>query len=241
VDDLPAWLTTVVTRLCLDQLRKHRTRSTAEYTAATTAELTMPGLPADPESDMVLAEQIGDAMQVVLDTLAPAERAAFVLHDVFGYPFEDITTILGRSGTAVRQLASRARRKVRGLPPDRAEEGVRAESRNVVGAFLAAARGGDLTSLLTLLAPEAVMQVDAVGTRMGAEPVYQGAAAVASRFSGGAKRARVATIDGDPGLVWLAGGEVKVAFAFHLDAGLISEIELIADPQVLAFLDVVPV
>lgn len=240
VDDAPAWLTTVVVRLCLDQLRKRRTRSAAEDGAADAAAVATPVGPADPESDAVLAEQVGGAMQVVLDTLAPPERAAFVLHDVFGYPFEDISTILGRSGTAVRQLASRARRKVRGLPPDRAEAAVRAENRQVVGAFLAAAHGGDLAGLLALLAPDVVMQADAVGSRMGAEPAYHGAAAVADRFSGGARGARVVTIGGDPGLAWMAGGEVKVAFAFHLDAGLVREIELIADPEVLALLDVVP-
>jgi len=107
IDDLPAWLTTVVTRLCLDQLRKRRTRSEAEAEAPAD-----PGR-VDPEADALLAEKMGDAMQVVLDALAPAERAAFVLHDVFGYPFDDISTVMGRSGTAVRQLASRARRKLR--------------------------------------------------------------------------------------------------------------------------------
>ncbi len=110
IDDLPAWLTTVVTRLCLDQLRKRRTRSMAESEAPDDLALV------DPEADALLAEKMGDAMQVVLDTLAPAERAAFVLHDVFGYPFDEISAVMGRSGTAVRQLASRARRKLRGEP-----------------------------------------------------------------------------------------------------------------------------
>ena len=110
VDDLPAWLTTVVTRLCLDHLRKRRTRSAAEAEAGVPAD----SVPADPEADALLAETVGGAMQVVLDALAPAERAAFVLHDIFGYPFEEISEVLGRSGTAVRQLASRARRKVQG-------------------------------------------------------------------------------------------------------------------------------
>lgn len=243
VGDPPAWLTTVVVRQCLDQLRKRRTRTRAEEGAAEAAAWTGPAGAADPagdpENDVVVAEQVASAMQVVLDTLTPPERAAFILHDVFGYPFDDVSTILGRSGTAVRQLASRARRKVRGLPPDRAEQAVRAENREVVGAFLAAAHGGDLAGLLSLLAPDAVMRADAVGSRMGAEPVYAGPGAVADRFRGGARGARVATIDGEPGLVWMAGGEVKVAFAFHLHAGLVREIELIADPQVLTLLDVI--
>src|ERR1700686_4032444 len=156
IDDLPAWLTPVVTRLCLDQLRKRRTRSVAEAVAP--ADLA----PVDPEADALLAEKMGGAMQVVLDALAPAERAAFVLHDVFGYPFDQISAVMGRSGTAVRQLASRARRKVQGTPEPVAAQ---AESRRVVDAFIAAARGGDLATLLLLLAPDAVMRADLVGQR----------------------------------------------------------------------------
>ena len=237
IDDLPAWLTTVVTRLCLDQLRKRRTRS--EFEAA----LPVDPLSGDPtsmefslvdlEADALLADQVGGAMQIVLDALQPAERAAFVLHDVFGYAFDEISEILGRSGTAVRQLASRARRKVQGLP----EPTARAESRRVVDAFLVATRGGDLTTLLSLLAPDAVMRADLVGQRMGTNPVYDGAAAVADRLNG-ARGAAPVTIDGDLGAAWIAAGVVKVAFVFHVDAGRVREIELIADPAVLATMDV---
>ena len=232
VDDLPAWLTTVVTRLCLDQLRKRRTRSQAESEA--------PADPAsvDPEADALLAERVGGAVQVVLDALAPAERAAFVLHDVFGYPFEEISAVLGRSGTAVRQLASRGRRKVQGAPEPVAAQSARAESRRVVAAFLAASRGGDLATLLLLLAPEAVMRADLVGDQMGTDPVYDGAAAVAARFNG-AKGAVPVIIDGDLGAAWIMAGKIKVAFAFEVEAGLVREIELIADPDVLTTLDVV--
>jgi len=232
VDDLPAWLTTVVTRLCLDHLRKRRTRSEAEVVA--------PADPAavDPEDDALLAESMGGAMQVVLDALAPAERASFVLHDVFGYPFDEISAVMGRSGTAVRQLASRARRKVQGAPEPVAARAARTESRRVVDAFLAASRGGDLATLLLLLAPDAVMRADLVGQQMGTDPVYDGAAAVAARFNG-AKGAVPVTIDGDLGGAWIMAGKVKVAFAFHVEAGLVREIELIADSDVLATLDVV--
>jgi RNA polymerase sigma factor (sigma-70 family) len=230
IDDLPAWLTTVVTRLCLDHLRKRRTRSEAEAPAD--------AAPVDPEADALLAERTGGAMQVVLDALAPAERAAFVLHDVFGYPFDEISAVMGRSGTAVRQLASRARRKVQGAPEPVAAQAARTESRRVVDAFLAAARGGDLATLLLLLAPDAVMRADLVGHRMGTDPVYDGAAAVAARFNG-VKGAVPVTIDGDLGGAWIMAGKVKVAFAFHVEAGLVREIELIADPDVLATLDVV--
>ncbi len=232
VDNLPAWLTTVVTRLCLDHLRKRHTRSEAE------AEVPTDTVPVDPEAGALLAERMGGAMEVVLDTLAPAERAAFVLHDVFGYPFDEISSVLGRSGTAVRQLASRARRKVEGAPEPAEVQAAGDESRRVVEAFLAASRGGDLSTLLLLLAPDAVMRADLIGQQMGTEPVYDGAAAVAARFNG-AKGAAPVTIDGDLGGAWILAGEVKVAFAFHVEAGQVREIELIADPDVLATLEVI--
>ena len=232
IDDLPAWLTTVVTRLCLDQLRKRRTRSAAESEAPANPS------PVDPESDALLAEQMGDAMQVVLDSLAPAERAALILHDVFGYPFDEIGAVMGRSGTAVRQLASRARRKVQGVPEPAASEAEQAESHRVVDAFLTAARGGDLATLLSLLAPDAVMRADPIGQEMGTDPVYEGAAAVANRFNG-TRGAAPVTIDGELGAAWIQAGTVKVAFVFHVEAGLVREVELIADPDVLATMDVV--
>lgn len=229
IEDLPAWLTTVVTRLCLDHLRRRQTRSQAE------AEVPADAAPVDPEADAVLAEQVSAAMQVVFDTLAPAERAAFVLHDIFGYRFDEISAILGRSDTAVRQLASRARRKVQGQPEPAAEQAIRKENRIVVEAFLAAAHGGELEILLGLLAPDAVMRADPVGQRMGTEAVYDGAAAVAARFHG-AKGAVPVAIDGDLGGAWFLRGAVQVAFVFHVDAGLVHEIELIADPEILATL-----
>ena len=233
IDDLPAWLTTVVTRLCLDQLRRRRRRSEVE------AEVPADPVSVDPEADVLLAEKTGDAMQVVLDTLAPAERAAFVLHDVFGYPFDEISEVMGRSSSAVRQLASRARRKVQGAPEtvSRAE---RAESRRVVDAFLTAARGGELTTLLSLLAPDAVMRADSVGQEMGTDPVYEGAAAVAARFNG-SRGAVPVTIDDDLGAAWIQAGSTKVAFLFHVESSLVREVELIADPDVLATMDIVRV
>ncbi len=231
VDDLPAWLTTVVTRLCLDQLRRRRTRSAAE------AGFPADPAPVDPEADTVLAEQMGDAMVVVLDALAPGERAALVLHDVFGYPFDEISAVMGRSGTAVRQLASRARRKVQGVPEPAAVRATRAESQRVVDAFLSAARGGDLGTLLSLLAPDAVMRADLVGQQMGTDAVYDGATAVAARLNG-ARGALPVSIDGELGAAWIHAGEVKVAFVFHVESGLVREVELIADPDVLATMDV---
>ncbi|HVM06898.1 MAG TPA: sigma-70 family RNA polymerase sigma factor [Acidimicrobiales bacterium] len=236
IDDPPAWLTTVVTRLCLDLLRKQATRSRYEATASSAAGRD----PLDPEADALVADRVGTAMTVVLDTLGPAERATFVLHDVFGYPFDEISAVLGRSDTAVRQLASRARRKVQGASEPPSERAGRAENQRLVGAFLDAARGGDVTTLLQLLAPDAVMHADRVGQQMGAPSSFDGAAAVAARFDG-AQGAAPATIDGEPGAAWIAGSTVRVAFAFHVEDGLVREIELIADPEVLATMDVVAV
>ncbi len=231
IDDPPAWLTTVVTRLCLDHLRKRRTRSQAE------TESHLEAAPVDPEADALLGEQVGYALQVVLDTLAPAERAAFVLHDLFGYPFDQISQTLGRSDAAVRQLASRARRKVQGAPEPPSERAARAESRRVVDAFLAAAHGGDLTTLLTLLAPGVVMRADLIGQELGTQSSYDGAEAVAARFDGG-RGALPVDIDGEPGAAWILHRTVKVVFAFHVEGGLVHQIELIADPEILATLDV---
>jgi RNA polymerase sigma factor (sigma-70 family) len=228
IDDSPAWLTTVVTRLCLDHLRKRANRSKFEAAA-----IPFESSPIDPEADVVLAEQVGAAMQIVLDSLAPAERAAFVLHDVFGYPFDEIGVVLGRSVTAVRQMASRARRKAQGLPEPVDEVSAGIESRVVVEVFLAAARGGDLQVLMSLLAPDVVMRADVAGHAMGAERLYDGPAAVASRLNG-AKGAAPVFIDGERGAAWIAAGTIKVAFVFHVEAGLVTEIELIADPDVLA-------
>jgi len=235
IDDMAAWLTTVVTRLCLDHLRKRRTRSAAEAEALGTI---VDPSPVEPEADALLAERMGDAMQIVLDTLAPAERAAFVLHDVFGYPFDEISGIMGRSVTAVRQLASRARRRLQGAPEPVTLQDDRAENRRVVSAFLTAARGGDLANLLSLLAPDVVMRADLVGQQMGTDPLYDGAAALAARFNG-TRGAVPVMIDGELGAAWIQARVVKVAFVFHVEAGLVREVELIADPDVLATMDVV--
>lgn len=231
IDELPAWLTRVVTRLCLDQLRKRATRAHAESRSPLDTET------ADAADGSLIAEQVGGAMHVVMDTLAPAERVAFVLHDVFGYPFDDIGELLGRSGTATRQLASRARRKLHDAHESADEHAVRDEHQRVVAAFLAAARGGELADMLSLLAPDAVMRADSIGVQMGTEPVYDGAAAVADRFNG-AKGALPVSIDGDLGAAWIAAGEVKVAFVFHVADGLVNEVELLADPEILATLTV---
>jgi RNA polymerase sigma-70 factor, ECF subfamily len=230
IDEPSAWLTTVVTRLCLDTLRRNHTRAAFETEVA---PIDSPG----PEVDAMTADQVGEAMQVVLDTLAPAERAAFVLHEVFGYPFAEIGTMLGRSDDAVRQLASRARRKVRGIPPSAHERRAEAESARVVQAFISAAHGGELSQLLTLLAPDVIMHSDAAGQRMRTEALYVGPDAVAARFNG-SRGARVVMVDGDLGAAWMVNGTPRVVFLFHVIDALVESIELIADAEVVAMMDV---
>jgi len=181
-----------------------------------------------PALEAELADAVGSALLVVLQSLGPAERLAFVLHDTFGVGFDDIAVIIGRSPAATRQLASRARRRVRGQQP--ADQGA---ERAVVDAFLAASRSGDFERLLTLLDPDAVVRADAAAVQMGSEALVTGARSVAETFAGRARAARPAEIDGSPGLAWAHGGETKVAFGFTVVDGRITEIELIADPDVL--------
>jgi RNA polymerase sigma factor (sigma-70 family) len=233
VDNLRGWLTTVVSRVCLDMLRS-RTSRREEPLAVDERTAQEPG----PEGEAVLADSVGAALLVVLDTLAPAERLAFVLHDLFAMPFDEIGAVLGRSPAAARQLASRARRRLQGAGPD--DDAEPARRREVVAAFLAASRGGDFAALLALLDPDAVVRADAAAVVAGAEAEVRGAAAVAETFSGRAKAARLALLDGEPGLVWSHRGEVRMAFAFAVVDGRVTDIELISDPTRLAAMGVEP-
>jgi RNA polymerase sigma-70 factor (ECF subfamily) len=229
VTNLTGWLTTVVSRVCLDMLRARAARREdhAELAETPAAEQ------AHPEHEALLSDAIGPALLVVLDTLAPGERLAFVLHDMFAVPFPEIAEIAGCSPVAARQLASRARRKVQG----RSAEDDRARSRTVVDAFLAASRSGDFAALLALLDPEVVLRADAAAVRTGAEGLVRGAHAVAGTFSGRAKHAEVALLDGEAGLVWAPGGTPRVAFAFTVTEGRVTAIDLIAEPADLAELE----
>lgn len=232
IDEPSAWLTTVVTRLCLDLLRRSHTRAAAE----SQPDLAPP--PSSmPDNDAIVAERVGDAVNVVLEALAPAERAAFVLYDVFGYSFPEIAEMLGRSETAARQLASRGRRKVREVPTPLEEQRARDENTRVVEAFISAAHGGDLNRLLTLLAPDVVMNVDAAGQRMGTDARFVGAAAVAGRFND-SRGARVVTVDGELGAAWVVRGLPRVVFLFQVAGGTVRSIELIADRAIVATMDV---
>ena len=166
-------------------------------------------------------------MLVVLQTLAPAERLAFVLHDMFAVPFEEIATIIGRSSAATRQLASRGRRRVQ-HPDEVTDTG----DREVVDAFLAASRSGDFEMLLSVLDPDAVVRSDAAAVLMGSEALLAGARTVAEAYTGRAVALRPAVVDGAPGAAWVHAKDIKVAFAFTVVDGRITEIELLADPGV---------
>jgi RNA polymerase sigma-70 factor (ECF subfamily) len=226
IDNLGGWLTTVVSRVCLDMLRSRSSRredALEEYDAPVADSA-----PGQPAYEAELADSVGTALVVVLQSLAPAERLAFVLHDMFAVPFEDVATIIGRSPVATRQLASRARRRVQ-QPDAPTETGDRA----VVDAFLDASRKGDFERLLAMLDPEAEVRADGAAVQMGSSALVTGARGVAETFAGRARAAKPALIDGGAGAAWSLHGEKKVAFGFTVVDGLITEIELIADPEVV--------
>ncbi|MDT4926051.1 MAG: hypothetical protein QOG01_3764 [Pseudonocardiales bacterium] len=233
VDNLTGWLTTVVGRVCLDMLRARRSRR--EESIET--QVSEPVDVVDPEHEAVLADSVGLALLVVLDALTPAERLAFVLHDMFAVPFDEIATIVGCSSPAARQLASRARRRVQGSTPDQRTGGNR--QREIVDAFLAASRGGEFDALLALLDPDVVVRADAAAVAFGAAAEVVGAHAVAETFSGRARAARLALIDGAAGAVWTQGGKPRVVFAFTVVGAKVVGIEMLADPDRLAALDLV--
>jgi len=242
VANLGGWLTTVVARVCLDMLRSRESRREEPIEAHEPRHFTTSDDTSHPEHEAVLADSVGLALLVVLSTLAPAERVAFVLHDMFDLPFEEIAPIVGRSPTAARQLASRARRRVRGGNAEVATPAGdidRSRRREIVEAFLAASRGGDFQALLELLDPDVVVRADDAAVLTGASKETRGAKAVAETFSGRARAAQAATIDGEAGLVWAAGGRPRVAFAFVIEGDRIVEIELIADAERLAARDFV--
>jgi RNA polymerase sigma-70 factor (ECF subfamily) len=237
IDNLGAWLTTVVARVALNQLQSRSTRREAPLELS--ADEVSPA--ARPEDEVLLADSVGVALMVVLDTLTPAERLAFVLHDLFAVPFEDVAAIIDRSPAAARQLASRARRRIQGSgPDDTSAEGVadRARQRQVVEAFLAASREGDFAGLLRLLDPAAEVRADAATAAQGAPALVRGASAVAETFVGRAKAARLALVDGVAGAVWSRGGTPQVVFAFTVEGGRVTGIELLSNPETLAALDI---
>ena len=232
VDNLTGWLTTVVSRVCLDMLRSRQARREDPAELPVVAAET-----ADPEQEAVMADALGPALLLVLDTLGPRERLSFVLHDMFAVPFPEIAEIIGASPAVARQLASRARRRVQGGDPT--IEGEIGRKREVVDAFLAAARGGDFSALLELLDPSVQLRADDAAVKMGVSALVSGPSEVAGVFNGRAKALRTALIDGLPGLVWALRGEPKVAFTFAIDEdGHVTGIEQLADPATLAALEI---
>lgn len=226
------WLTTVVGRTCLDLLRARRTRPVPDdlldrEVAAPTEHR--------PDHEAELADSVGLAMLIVLETMCPAERLAFVLHDLFATPFDEVAAILGRTPAAARQLASRGRRRVQA--PETVTEDRRRHA-DVVSAFLAASRAGDFEALIAMLDPDATIVADPAAVQMGVPPVLEGAQAVAERFSGGAKAALEVVAEGYRAVAWWHRGAPKVVFSFTVEGGRVTQIELLADSATLGLLQV---
>ena len=237
IENLGGWLTTVVSRVCLDVLRSRASRR-----EETLDEPTAPSTPIqhtrDPEQEAVLADSVGLALLIVLNRLTPAERLAFVLHDTFGVSFEEIGSILGRSPTAARQLASRARRRVR-VPDTDLNTDVR-QQREVVNAFLTALRAGDYEGLIAVLDPDVVVHADATAARTGAAREVRGAttwAKGAVAFSRLAQNVQPMLVNGSVGLVFAPGGHLSRALTFTIAHGKIVAAEIIADPERLQELE----
>jgi RNA polymerase sigma factor (sigma-70 family) len=235
IDNLRGWLTTVVARVCLDTLRSRSSRREQPLDVHERGPTESRQDDADPEGQALLADSVGVAMLVVLETLTPAERVAFVLHDMFAVPFDEIARIVGRSPTAARQLASRARRRVQG--PTTVPDANLIRRREIVDAFLTASRSGDFSALLALLDPDAVLRADSAAARMGAPGEVHGAPAIAEAFSGRARVAQPALINGAPGAVWAPAGRPRVVFEFTIADDRIVGIDLLADPDHLRRLD----
>ena len=237
IENLGGWLTTVVGRVCLNILRSRRTRREEPIDTHVPDPVVSGPHGLDPEHQTLLADSVGLALLVVLETLTPAERLAFVLHDMFAVPFDDIATIVGRSPAAARQLASRGRRRVQGAAP--VPDADLARQREVVDAFFAAARNGDFDALVAVLDPDVVARADA-GVDARASVVVRGAAAVAERAMTYARLSplvRPALVNGTAGVVVAPAGRVIAVMAFTVSDGRIVEMDTLNDPERLARLD----
>ena len=239
VANLEGWFTTIVARVCLDMLRSRKSRREEPLDPIDAA---VAGYEQGPEQEAMLADSVGLALLVVLDTLPPAERVAFVLHDTFGLPFGEIASITGRSPDAARQLASRGRRRIQGTGPDTdPAAGARlVRQRQVAEAFMTASRGGDLEGLIAVLDPDVVLHSDATASPSGAPLTVHGAAAVAGGARAASARSRygrIALVNGAPGLIMAPRGQLLVALAFTFSGEKISQIDVVADPDRLAQLD----
>ncbi|TDC47356.1 sigma-70 family RNA polymerase sigma factor [Jiangella ureilytica] len=247
VQNLAGWLTTVVSRVALDMLRSRTSRREDPLDDGGSAAVTADDAAPDPEGEAILADAVGPALLVVLDSLAPAERLAFVLHDLFAVPFDEIAVILDRSPAATRQLASRARRRIQGTgrPSSGADP---ARQRLVVDAFLAASRNGRFEDLLALLDPGVVLRADqvaidnaAAGCDKGAPELVRllrGSEAVAGVFSGRAQHAETVLVDGVPAGAWVPGETPRALFRFTFEGDRITAIDMVGDPAAIAELEV---
>jgi len=238
VENLRAWLTTVVARLCLNMLRSRKVRREESFDVRLAEPIVAPEDGVDPEYEALLADSVGLALLVVLDQLTPAERLAFVLHDMFAVPFDEIATMVGRSADATRQLASRARRRVRGA--EVAPDADLAGQRKVVDAFFAAARDGDFDALVAVLDPDVVLRSDGGPRRPEHSVVVRGAQTVAARamtFARLSPYVRPAIVNGVAGVVVAPDGEPFSVMGFTVRGGRIVEIDALSDPERLARLD----
>lgn len=228
IENFDGWLITVTARICLDILRARKARQEEPLDANASASAARRADGSDPEQEALLSESVGLALMAILDRLAPAERVAFVLHDFFEVPFDEIATIVERSPAATRQLASRARRRMGGAAT--VSEAARLHRNDVVDAFLAASRGGDFAALLAVLDPDIVLRADSAAVKLGASSEVRGAEAVARIYFGRAQAAQPARVNGEAGLVWAPTGPPRVAFIFTITRGKIAAIDLVADP-----------
>jgi RNA polymerase sigma-70 factor, ECF subfamily len=239
IENLGGWLTTVVARVCLNMLQARKVRREEQLGVHVPDPIVSLDEQSNPEYEALLADSVGLALQVVLDTLAPVERLPFVLHDIFGVPFDEIAPIVGRSPAAARQLASRARRRVQGQAP--APDSDLERQREVVEAFLAASREGDFDALIDVLAPDVLLRADSGALPPPATQQVRGAEAVArlaTAFSAVARFSRLALVNGTPGLVTTTpGGEPYSVMGFTIARGRIVQIDILADPERLAKLD----
>lgn len=236
VENLGGWLTTVVARVCLDMLRSRKSRREESLDAHAPETIASREDKADPEQEALLADSVGLALLVVLEVLASDERLAFVLHDMFAVPFDEIAPIVGRSPAAARQLASRARRRVQGT--DTARDADLARQREIVDAFLAASRGGDFNALLGVLDPDVVLRTDRAVMPAGAPAEIHGATAVANRaVKGSARAAQPALVNGSVGVIVAPRGQLLMVLRFTIARGKIVEIDAVAAPKRLRQLD----
>jgi RNA polymerase sigma factor (sigma-70 family) len=232
VENLGGWLTTVVARVCLDMLRSRKSRREEPMGP----DVPEPVLDDEHARDAEMADSVGAALLVVLETLAPAERLAFVLHDMFAVPFEEIAPIVGRTPAAARQLASRARRRVQGTPA--APDADFSRQKQIVDAFLAASRSGDFEGLLAVLDPDVVFRADQAAQRLGSLAEIRGAAAVAETFKGRAQAAKPALVDGALAVAVIFGGQLRIVLRLTISGDRIAAVEAVADAGQIADFDV---